>query len=99
MTLRHYRFCAAALLLLALLPWPYAYYQLLRWACCAVFAFSAHAEWKHPRRAWPLVILAVLFNPLAPIHLTRPVWAVLDIIAAGFAAIPVLRTPPPEGAT
>ncbi|PBB94801.1 DUF6804 family protein [Mesorhizobium sp. WSM3862] len=80
----------AALLVLALAPWPYAYYQLLR---IVVAIWAAVIAWDQYRlaKSWtPWVIcfvaVAVLFNPLAPIYLTREIWAVLDLAgAAAFA--------------
>lgn len=37
----------AALLILALLPWPYGFYNLLRLAVCVVSAWLAYEQWKH----------------------------------------------------
>lgn len=36
------------------------------------------------RKAWILVLgfIAVLFNPIFPVHLDRDTWVVIDIIAA-----------------
>ena len=63
---------AAVMLVGALLNWPYGYYVFLRWVVClkAVFcAFSAYTI-KKTWLAWAFVLVAVLFNPLVPIHLT-----------------------------
>lgn len=67
------------------------FYTLLRWVCCAVFAYSAFTAFQMKRAAWAWIfaILAVLFNPLAPVYLQRTTWQVIDwgaigaIIAAG----------------
>ena len=32
--------------------------------------------------AWALVPLAILFNPVAPLHFSRSTWQTLDIVAA-----------------
>ncbi len=76
----------ATMLLIALAPLPYGYYTLLRFAVCAAAAFLA---WKHYAAAsrigaWSvgLGLMAVLFNPLIPIHLNRSAWAPIDIGAA-----------------
>lgn len=75
---------AALVLLGALGQWPYGYYQLLRWVTCAAsvwVAFLAYA-WQ---KKWVTVlfgIIAVLFNPLIPIHLTRELWQPIDVICA-----------------
>ena len=77
----------AALLILALLPWPYGFYNLLRLAVCAVSAWLAYEQWKHDNAvsAWVVALgaTALLFNPLLPIHLNREIWFVLDIVVAG----------------
>ncbi|MEO7100271.1 MAG: DUF6804 family protein [Luteolibacter sp.] len=55
-------------------------YQLSRWAVCAaaIFGFlNTQSPWK-----WAMVAVAVLFNPLGPIHFSRESWPVLDGMAA-----------------
>ena len=75
---------AAVILLGALGDWPYGYYQLLRWITCGAavwVAFLAY-DWK---KKWAMVlfsILAVLFNPLLPIHLSRDLWQPIDLICS-----------------
>jgi hypothetical protein len=50
---------------------------------CIVLAWSA---WRPVRRsaAWAatFTLLAILFNPLIPVHLTKKIWIVLDLGAA-----------------
>lgn len=80
----------AILLILALGPWPYGYYQLLRLIVCGASAFLAYREFK--RRGvgvWTLSLgaLALLFNPIVPVHLTRSAWAVIDLGAAAVLAL------------
>jgi hypothetical protein len=70
---------------LALFEMPYAYYELLRIAVCAGLVFLAFAEGQSRRQlgwVWGLGLLAVLFNPLVPIHLGREAWAIVDAFAA-----------------
>lgn len=78
------RLVAAALLVLALAELPYGYYQMLRWFICAVAAFTAFVAYSYGREGWTVVFgaVAVLFNPIAPIYLSREVWAVLDLATA-----------------
>ena len=71
------------------------FYTLLRWVCCAAFAYSAFTAFQMKRVAWTfifavLAVLAVLFNPLAPVYLQRPTWQIIDLASIGvivFAAI------------
>jgi uncharacterized membrane protein HdeD (DUF308 family) len=76
---------AGAMLLLAIPPiWPYAYYQLMRIVVCIAGVLGAYIAFKHKRSAWVWVlgVIAVLFNPLAPIHLDKESWVIPDLIAA-----------------
>lgn len=80
----------AVALMLALLPWPYAYYQLLR---VVVTVWAVALAWDQYRLAkswtpWVFAFAAVgvLFNPIAPIYLSREVWAVFDLLGAGLFA-------------
>jgi hypothetical protein len=69
----------ALALFLALLDWPYGYYQFLRLAVCAGAAFIAFATWRaSPVWGCALVALALLFNPLVPVHFERGTWALID---------------------
>ena len=74
----------AGMLLFGVLPLPYGYYPLLRLVVCGVFSFAAyHAFQKsHGLYPWILVLTAVLFNPIVPVHLPKELWAVLDVGAA-----------------
>lgn len=71
----------------ALLPLPYAYYELLRWAICAGAAYMAYEAVATRRMVgWAigLGILAVVFNPFESLALGRGGWAIVDVIAAIF---------------
>jgi hypothetical protein len=73
---------AAVILLLALAPWPYGYYQLLKFVVCGAagyIAFTAYS-WKKIWAMWLFGFIAILFNPLIPIYLSREVWQPIDII-------------------
>jgi len=90
---------AALTLFGALGRWPYGYYQLLRWVTCgaAVFvAFMAY-NWKKLWATWLFGFIAVLFNPLIPIHLNRELWQPIDVICALlFVAVAFILKKPPE---
>lgn len=69
------------MLFLALFHWPYGYYQILRWVVCGVCGWSAFVAVNVNRRgwAWGMGTIAVLFNPIVPIYLTREIWSVIDL--------------------
>ncbi len=75
---------AAVLLLAALAPWPYGYFVFLRWVVCLaalLVVFRAH-EIERAWAVWTLGLVAILFNPLLPIYLTRELWAPIDVLTA-----------------
>ena len=75
---------AIIMLFWALADNPYGYYQILRWVIAGVVGYSAYLAYEQGKNAWTwiLAITAILFNPIAPIHLSRETWSVLNIIAA-----------------
>jgi hypothetical protein len=77
---------ATVLLVLAtVFDWLYGYYNLLRVAVSLCSAYLAWFAVTLNRQPWAItfVVLVLLFNPLLPIHLTRGIWQVLDVVAAG----------------
>jgi hypothetical protein len=75
---------AGVILLGALGDWPYGYYQLLRWITCgaAVWVAFLADDWENKWATVVFVVVAVLFNPLLPIHLSRDLWQPIDLICA-----------------
>lgn len=75
---------AALMLLGALGYWPYGYYQLLRFVVCGVSAYVAFMAYRRQRQwaTWLFGFIAILFNPLAPIHLSRDIWQPIDLVCA-----------------
>ena len=76
-------------LALALIELPYGYYVLLRIVVCGACAFLAFAEDESGRKrwAWALGMVAVLYNPIFPIHLNRGLWIVINFATIWFFAI------------
>jgi hypothetical protein len=70
---------------------PYGYYILLRWICCAVFGYLALQAFACKQREWVCVlgVTAAVYNPIVPVHLTREIWSVLNLITIGIAAVSV----------
>jgi hypothetical protein len=73
---------AAVMLLVALAPWPYGYYQLLRFVVCGAAGYTAFIaySWEKMWAVWLFGFIAVLFNPLIPIYLSREIWQPIDVI-------------------
>lgn len=74
---------AAASLFIALVPdLPYGYYQILRWVVCACACFGGFIGMEKERHGWlgTFVVVAILFNPILPIHLSREIWQPIDAV-------------------
>jgi hypothetical protein len=68
---------------------PDSFYTLLRWVCCAVFAYSGVTSFQMKRMFWLWIfaVLAVLFNPIFPLGLDRTQWIVADWFSIGAIVI------------
>lgn len=70
------------LLFVCLLDFPYGYYQFVRFAAMAGFAylaFSANEESKK-NEVFIYLALAILFQPLIKFSFGRTLWNVIDVI-------------------
>ena len=69
-----------------LLPMPYGYYFLSRLVVCgcAIYYAVQFCGHSHATLVWIFGFLAVLYNPIIPIHLgTKGLWIIVNIITAG----------------
>ena len=84
---------AITMLFWALADNPYGYYQILRWVIAGVTGYSAYLAYEQGKNAWTwiLAIIAILLNPIAPIHLDRETWSVLNIIIAAIIFISIFK--------
>jgi hypothetical protein len=73
----------AALLFVAVLPLPYAYYEILRVVVCLGALYMLVKEWPlmEGQTKGALIVIAVLFNPFSPIYLSKIIWVVIDLLA------------------
>jgi hypothetical protein len=92
-------------LVAALAPLPYGYYTFLRIIVCGAAIFLAWVSWENADQIihWTVffALIAVLFNPLIPIYLSREMWAPIDLVVAAifglhFWKIRVYRAAPEE---
>ena len=69
---------------IAIADLPYDYYTFLRWIVCAGCIYSAYVSTRIEKRFWIIIfaLIALLFNPIAPIFLDKTIWVVIDIVAA-----------------
>jgi len=76
---------AALMLSFAVLPLPYGYYTVLRLVVCGAAGYAAYRlknNADHSKHFIPLVIVAILFNPLIPIFLAKLIWQPIDLAGA-----------------
>lgn len=76
----------AIMLVVAVMPLPYGYYTLLRIVvsiAAGLVAFSVYSK-SQSVSVWVAVfgLLALLFNPIIPVHLDRELWFIIDLGAA-----------------
>jgi len=64
--------------------WPYGYYILLRWVIFSSSIFVAYSFYNSKIPVWTFIfgVVAILFNPIVPIYLSKSTWVVLDFIGA-----------------
>jgi uncharacterized membrane protein len=69
--------------------WPYDFFVLLRFVVCVSSIYLAWLALNENQEKWIWAygIIAVLFNPLIPIHFGRSAWAIVDIATAIFLII------------
>jgi hypothetical protein len=83
-----------AVLLIATARLPYGYNTFTRIVVCVMGSLFAFLLWNAGRigqvLAVAVALIAVLFNPIIPVHLNRTTWFYLDIIAAAVFALGIV---------
>jgi hypothetical protein len=76
---------AAGLCLFAMMPGnPYGFYMLVRVVTCAASCYAAvqMSRLNHSVLLWFMIGLAVIYNPIFRVHLTRDLWWWFNAAAA-----------------
>ena len=74
-----------AMLLLALLPWAYGFYTAVRLVVsvsAAIVAWQNHQKFTFNNWTFIFISVALIFNPIFPVYLSREVWIPIDIVVA-----------------
>jgi hypothetical protein len=84
MNIKTILFISGIALVFAVFPLPFFYYQLLRifiFFSAGIVAFKFYTQKMIP---WSLIFgaVALIFNPILPIHLDKGSWVVIDFITA-----------------
>ena len=80
--------CIVALLVAASAPWPYFVYVLLRVLICTASAYLSTKRYQERRTPWVWTFgaIALLFNPVFHVRMTRADWQVANVLVAVFLA-------------
>ena len=72
------------MLLLAIPPMPYGYYSLLRLIICGTAIYLTWFAKVIDRQGWmwTMGFIALLFNPIIPVHLNKDLWCLIDLVVA-----------------
>lgn len=76
---------AIAFLVLALAPWPYGFYVLLRFVVSVTAGYYAYLIYQHSKTSqsvfWVMAVVTVLYNPIVPVYLyDKGIWTVLNLV-------------------
>lgn len=77
--------CSSILLFLAIFNfWPYNFYIILRWIIFFVSVYMVNKSYKSKVDTWTIVFcaLAITFNPIIPLYLTKSNWIIIDVIGS-----------------
>ena len=74
----------AILLILCLVDMPYSFYQIVRFAATAAFAYLSYDYFKSKQNVKGVIfaLLAILFQPFFKVALGRTLWNIIDIVVA-----------------
>jgi len=78
---------AIVALLITIFPWSYPVYVIGKIPVCLAAAYYCTKNYKknqeQPKPFWYFLIIAVLFNPVLPVHLyVSLIWIIVDILCA-----------------
>ena len=85
-------YVTAALLFIAIFGLPYGYYTFLRLAVTGMSLYAAFGLLeKGSINFWVMLFIALLFNPLIPINLSKDIWILINIIAGSYFTVTAYR--------
>ena len=76
---------SAVVFVIALFPMPYGFYSILRIIITVICVYGATLFYRrHPSLFWTMVTLALLYNPVFPIHLyEKAFWIAINLLTFG----------------
>lgn len=79
--------------IIAVFPMQYGYYQIMRIVVTGAAVFGAYHAYHANNTGWVWILggIAVLFNPIIPIHLSRESWFLPDLVAGALLIAAALK--------
>lgn len=76
-----------AIVLITILPLSYPIYYLGKIPVCLAAAYYCYQNYQKNKKQdpqfWYFLVIAILFNPILPIHLFfSPLWMIADVVVA-----------------
>jgi len=82
----------AAFLFIAIFGLPHGYYTFLRLVVTGVSFYVAFGLLKKENvNFWVILFIGLLFNPLLPIHLSKDIWLLINIIDVSYFTVTAIR--------
>ena len=74
----------AIFLLIATLNIPYNYYVIMRFIVTGFALYTCYLLQKGEKDYWFFIFIgiAILFNPILPIHLEKEIWIIFDLLTS-----------------
>ena len=77
---------------IAIFGLPYGYYEFLRLVVTGISLYAAFGLLeKDTINFWVMLFIALLFNPLIPIYLSKDIWILINIIAGSYFIVTAFR--------
>ena len=85
------RLLTSGLLLWALARHPIGYYTILRLLTCGVCLYAGYEAIQEKQTGWVFVFggIALVFQPLVPLRMTRETWKYIDVFTALFMIVSI----------
>ena len=83
--------CIILLIVTVIGHWPYGFYTLLRIIVFGTTVFLSWLAYRSERQGWTWVFgfIALVFNPLIPLHFDKDLWRAVDLVTAVFLVFSV----------
>lgn len=78
---------ACILLLIAVAPMPYGYYEFLRISITIIASINTYNLYNNNNNKiflYTFISIIILYNPIIPVHLSKTIWTPINLITTAF---------------